>query len=164
MVIDHLSKSSWCRLLTYVALVIMLGISFVGSNTTQHMLLVSAMMSAIWVVWYGYDYRTADQILIGGRFNVMTWIIWTLSLVLMAAFYMFLKRSGWPLGQRVWITGFLWLVSITIIEWLGYNVFKIQLKSNYPGLLGLNLMHGPQYLKFYYLTAWVIFLTFLNAW
>jgi hypothetical protein len=138
-------------------------LSMIGTLKTQHIVLVAAMMSAIWVTWYGYDYNAEDQILIGGRFNLMTWIIWTVGLVAVAMFYIYLKPTM-SFVQRVWLVGVLWSVSVSAIEWIGYNLCGIRLKSKYPGLLGMDLMHGPFYLKFYYLTAWAIFLTILDVW
>lgn len=156
--------SSWCRTLINVSMIIIFCIFVIGSSSTKKMLLIAALMSAIWVAWYGYDYNSEDQILIGGRLNVMTWVIWTVGLVAMATFYMSLKNNEMSFPKRLWLTGVIWCLSIVGIEWIGYNLCNIKCKSNYPGLLGLKLMHGPWYLKFYYLTAWALFLTFLNVW
>lgn len=161
---ESIIEHSWCRTLTYVALGILFVMSMIGSSHTQHIILVAALMSAIWVVWYGYDYGTDDQILVAGRFNLMTWILWSVGLFAMAMFYGQLKSDDMHPAQRIWLTGVLWCVSLCAIEWIGYNMCGIRLKSNYSGLLGMDLMHGPWYLKVYYLTSWALFLTFLNAW
>ncbi len=157
-------KIGWCGTLTYVSLGILFVLSMIGSCQTQYIIFVAAIMSAIWVTWYRYDYNSEDQILLFGRFNLMTWIVWTVGLITAAMFYNHLVDEGFSLPQRVWLTAVLWSVCISAIEWIGYNLCNIKLKSNYPGLLGLDLMHGPWYLKIYYLTAWAIFITVLGMW
>ena len=40
-----------------------------------------------------------------------------------------------------------------MVEYIGYNIFKIQLNSSYPDLLGLGILHGPIGMKAFYLSA-----------
>jgi len=154
----------WCKRITLVfgALLTMLG-SF-GNQCTKQMLFLAALLSGVWVYWYGYDYKSSDQIRID-RFNITTWVCWTIGLMAAGLFYQAIKkRTNLKLFKRIALTGLLWFISIMIIEWIGYNKMGIKLKSNYPGLFGLELMHGPWYLKIYYLTAWMIFLSLLGIW
>lgn len=155
---------TWCRKVTQMLGALGAFIALTGKETTQQMLILAAIISGVWVWWYGYDYKSQDQIIVGGRFNVMTWVCWTLGLLAAGWFYQALKRAKISLPRRVMITGAVWIAAIMAVEWWGYNKLDIQLKSNYPGLFGLNLMHGPWYLKLYYLTAWAIFLSFMGSW
>ena len=87
-----------------------------------------------------------------------------LMFVLATLAYERMKTSGVGFVKRVALMAVSWTVSLCVIEWIGYNVCKIQLNSNYPGLCGMNLMHGPWYLKTYYLTAWALMLTIIGGW
>ena len=153
----------WCRIVTYAIGALNAWIALTGTDKTKQTMVLAAVMSGVWVYWYGYDYRTEDQIRIG-RFNVMTWVVWVFVLVFTSFVYARLKSAGVQLRKRIAIIGTLWVTGTLLVEWIGYNVCDIALKSNYPGLFGMKLMHGPWYLKVYYLTVWVAFLTLLNAW
>lgn len=138
--------------------------AFTGQPATQKLLLYAAAMSFVWVSWYNYDYNASDQVKVW-RLNITTWILWTVALLSVGIWWSFLGSmcgSSLTLVQRLAITGVLWTAIIMIVEWIGYNVLNIRLKSNYPGLFGLKLMHGPVYLKVYYLTAWLIFLLLVH--
>lgn len=153
-----------CRMTTCVAAIVLCLVFWYGLPTTQYLLLVAGLMSAVWVTWYGYDYRSSDQILVG-RLNVTTWVIWTVGLVLAGLFYIYLKtHTDFGFAQRIGTVAFLWSALCMILEWIGYNVLEIKLKTNYPGLFGLELMHGPWYLKLYYLTAWILFFSLVGIW
>jgi predicted membrane protein len=157
-------REGWCRRITITLGALGAWFAFFGKESTKQMLFISALLSGIWVYWYGYDYRSPDQIRVD-TFNVTTWVCWTLGLMAAAFFYQAIKsHTKLSVLQRFALTAVLWTVSIMIIEWIGYNKMKIKLKSNYPGLFGLELMHGPWFLKVYYLTVWILFLSLLGVW
>ncbi len=160
---NKLEPPKTCRAATFVAALILALLLFFGHQETQHMVFIAGLLSATWVSFYGYDYRSPDQILLG-RLNVTTWTLWTVGLVVGAMFYEYLKIQGFTLPQRVVMTAIGWTIVCMAVEWIGYNILKIKLKTNYPGLFGLELMHGPNYLKVYYLTAWILFFTLLGIW
>lgn len=152
-----------CELLTYGATGILFLLNEMRPST--RLILMAAIMSAAWVGWYGYNYRSPDQIMIAKRFNVTTWLMWTLILTAGVLVYRYMKRNTTlTFWTRVIFAAIMWTLVIMILEWIGYNVFKIQLTSNYPGLWGFKLLHGPWYMKVYYLTAWAILLTILGEW
>jgi hypothetical protein len=155
----------WCRRLTWALGALGAWFMLTGKEWTRQMLFISALLSGIWVYWYGYDYRSPDQIRVD-TFNVTTWVCWTLGLMAVGFFYQSIKSSNLltTTFQRFALTAILWTVSIMIIEWIGYNKMGIKLKSNYPGLFGLELMHGPWFLMVYYLTVWILFLSLLGVW
>ena len=153
---------TWCRTLTLVFAIIGAWFAVIGTPITRYMILLAAIMSMIWVCWYNYDYNSHDQIKIG-RLNLMTWVAWTVGLLAVGMWWFYLaETSGLSFIQRLGITAGLWFIVMLLIEWIGYNVLNIRLKSDYPGLLGLELMHGPAYLKVYYLSAWAVYLFILN--
>lgn len=155
--------TSNCELLTYGASGILCLLNELRPSTK--LILMSAVMSAAWVGWYGYIYKSPDQIMIAKRFNVTTWVMWTLILTAGGMVYRYMKRNtSLTFLQRVFFAGAMWTLVIMILEWIGYNVFKVQLKSKYPGLWGFKLLHGPWYMKVYYLSAWAILLTVLGEW
>lgn len=124
---------------------------------TYRLLIIASIISFFWVWFYNYNY-TCFQIKIG-RLNVMTFLAWTIGLTLVGLWWDYInKNTDWSFTKRFIITGLLWFVAITSLEWVGYHIMKVQLNSNYPGLFGMDLMHGPDYLKLYYLTIWMPFL------
>jgi hypothetical protein len=153
---------TWCRTLTLVFGIVGAWFAIIGTPLTRYMILLAAIMSAAWVMWYNYDYNSYDQIKIG-RLNLMTWVAWSVGLFAVGLWWMYLSQmTDLTFVQRLAITAAAWFLVITVIEWIGYNVLNIRLKSNYPGLFGMELMHGPQYLKVYYLSAWALYLFMLN--
>jgi hypothetical protein len=154
-----------CTWITYILGSLSVWLAVTGQEKSKKMLFWAALLSGIWVYWYGYDYKSSQDDMRIGRFNLFTWISWTIGLMAVGFFYNYIKReTSLTLTQRVVFTGVLWVISVMIIEWIGYNKMGIQLKSNEVGLFGLDLMHGPWYLKIYYLTAWALFLSILNVW
>lgn len=153
---------TWCRTLTIVFALIGAWFALVGTSRTRHMIIVAAIMSAVWVSWYNYDYNSPDQIKIG-RLNLMTWVAWTVGLLAAGMWWCHLSEiTDWSVLMRLAVTAVAWFVCIIAIEWIGYNVLNIRLKSCYPGLFGMELMHGPTYLKMFYLTAWLLYLSALQ--
>ena len=153
---------TWCRTLTIVFALIGAWFAVTGKPITRYMILLAAVISAAWVMFYNYDYNSHDQIKIG-RLNLMTWVAWTMGLLAVGMWWFYLgDMTDLSVLTRIAITGAMWFVAIIAIEWIGYNLMNIRLKSNYPGLFGMNLMHGPDYLKVYYLSAWAIYLFVLN--
>lgn len=154
----------WCRRVTWLFGSLGVWYATYGSENTKQMLFISALLSGIWVYWYGYDYRSPDQVRVD-TFNVTTWVCWTLGLMGVGFFYQAIKRrTKMSFFQRMAITAVLWVITVLVIEWVGYNKMGIKLKTNYPGLFGLELMHGPWFLKVYYLTVWALFLSLLGVW
>lgn len=155
-------KWGWCRYLA-IAFTSVLGYMAIRFNTEKRkMVAVAAAIALVWVWWYGYDY-SCDQFIVCGV-NVMTWSAWSLGLIAAGLTYMYFKDSGMGGWKRLSLTTVLWCTIMIAIEYIGYNYCKIQLKSNYDGLFGMPLMHGPWYLKTFYLTAWALYLTVLGVW
>jgi len=124
---------------------------------TSRLLIIASIISFLWVWFYNYDY-TCFQIKIG-RLNLLTFLAWTIGLTLVGLWWNYINNNtNWSFAKRFLITAALWFVAMITLEWVGYNIMKIQLDSDYPGLFGLDLMHGPDYLKVYYLTIWALFL------
>jgi hypothetical protein len=157
-----LQELGWCRGFA-IALTTLIGyLGLRSSAERRKMLCVAAAIALAWVWWYGYDY-SCKQFIVGGV-NVMTWSAWTLGLFVAGVFYATRKAQGIDFWKRIALIAGLWFAVMLAIEYVGYNWCKIQLKSNYPGLFGLPLMHGPWYLKIFYLFAWVLYFTLLGLW
>ncbi len=149
---------TWNRVVTIALGLTGIWYALTGKSFTKRLLIIASVMSALWVMFYNYDYNSDDQIKIG-RLNLMTFVAWTCGLLAVGIWWCWISQNTeWSLAKKLIVTGVLWTVSIMAIEWIGYNWMKIRLNSDYPGLFGLNLMHGPQYLKMYYLSAWAAFL------
>lgn len=152
------NKMTWCKVTAIVLSLLGLWYGITGQPSTRKMLLIAAVMSGVWVTFYNYDYICEDQIKIG-RLNLMTFVAWTCGLLAVGFWWQWLsQKEGMSTTQKLLLTGVLWTAAIMAIEYVGYNWMNIQLKSDYTGLFGLKLMHGPPYLKVYYLSAWAIFL------
>ena len=127
------------------------------NQLTSRLLIIASIMSFLWVWSYNYNY-TCFQIKIG-RLNLLTYMAWVAGLVMVGLWWDYInKNTNWSFSKRFLITGVLWFIAIITLEWIGYNKMNIQLDSDYPGLFGMELMHGPGYLKLYYLTAWALYL------
>jgi hypothetical protein len=118
--------------------------------------IIASLMSLVWVIFYSYDYKGDDCILFG-FLNLFAFVAWTTGLIIFAQIYEALK-DRLKLWKAIILSGIIFLPSLFIIEWVGYNILKIQLATSYHGLFGLDLMHGTWYLKAYYLFSWLIFI------
>ena len=141
-----------------IVVLVMLGVLFLylRMNLVKE-LVIAALMSAIWVIYYGYTYK-GDQWIIFGVLNVFAWVAWTLGLVVFAQVYEKLRDLFKQRWKAILISGVVYLFAVNLVEWFGYNILKIQLTSSYEGLFGLPLMHGNIVMKVFYLTEWLIFI------
>lgn len=109
--------------------------------------LLAAAVSAVWVLQSRiYHYRLGDQFFLG--LNVFAFVMWTAGLYTLQYIYSKVLKKE-PLFRACLVY---WTVLI-VMEWVGYNLLKIQLASNYSGLFGMNLLHVPTFAKVYYLAA-----------
>jgi len=118
--------------------------------------IVAFLISLSWVIYYGYNY-VGTNLFLFGKINFFALTAWTLGLMIFGLLYSYVKKQRGILKAVIW-SGVIYLASINILEWIGYNILKIQLISSYNGLFNLELMHGPWWLKVYYLTVWIIYI------
>lgn len=113
-------------------------------------LVVAAIISAFWVGWSGiYLYEGINYYFIG--LNMFPLILWTAGLVYLRELYEKRKKNFWE-------ASLIYVATLLIIEYVGYNFFGIHLASSYPGFLGSEALHTPMYATIYYLLAGPAFL------
>lgn len=111
----------------------------------------AAGISFIWVFFSKlYGYRGDDYIFLG--LNIFAFFAWTAGLVLTKKIYNFFKFKG-----KYWLFIIFYMISMIVLEYIGYNLFNIKLATHYPGILGIEAMHMPWWGKTYYLTIGLIF-------
>ena len=105
--------------------------------------IIAFIISLIWVWKYGYIYKTNNLIIFG--INLFPLFAWTLGLILLREVYEKLK------GKRFLKATLIYWIALISLEWFGYAILNIQLDSNFPGLLGFNVMHGTDTLQLVYI-------------
>lgn len=123
-------------------------------------MLIAFLISLAWVSLSGiYGYRDDSYILFG--INLFPLICWTAGLVLLKEIYeKYFKRKKNGLRN----IAILYVLSLIVIEFIGYNWLCIQLSTNYEGLLGIEALHMPWFGKLYYLTIGPIYLWLTDKW
>jgi hypothetical protein len=144
---------------TYV--VILISVAFIafyllknkGGKSWKEVAL-AAFISILWVGFSGiYHYKGADLVFLG--INLFAFVAWTAGLVGLKLAYDHLGKYKY--GKAVTI----YVLLLLFLEFFFYNFLGIQLSSNYPGLLGFELMHAPWYSQLYYFVAGPAYLLIL---
>lgn len=147
-------------LATIVFITILVGLIYYLKKKVHKELLIAFLISLSWVLFYGYNYE-GTQLFLFGKINLLALSAWTLGLVIFWQVYEKFKRK-YGRKKAIIYSGITYIILINIVEWIGYNLLNIKLAPSYPGLLGLDLMHGPWWLKLYYLTVWYIFIRLME--
>jgi len=115
--------------------------------------LIALLISYVWVKLSGVyvGYTQLNHVFLG--VNLFPWLAWTTGLVILREVY---ERVKWK--DKFWKVSLLFIALVIALEYIGYNYWGIQLVTNYPGLLGYELMHMPWFGKLYYLTIGPIYL------
>jgi hypothetical protein len=137
-------------LIIYFSLILILGHIFYKEKITAE-LIIAFLIALAWTSYYTYKYTTSNLLI--EKINLFPLVCWTFGLVLLREFYE--RMSGKLKLLRVTI---LYLIILGFTEFIGYHLLGIRLNSNFPGLLGLDIIHGPLTLKIFYLTAGPIYL------
>lgn len=115
-------------------------------------LILAMSISFIWVLLSGlYIYKEVNYVIFG--LNIFTFVAWTCGLILLREIYEVLPKK-----HRLWVSSVIFIAGIIILEWIGYNLWHIQLTTSYSGFMGLALMHMPWYGQLYYLTIGPLYL------
>ena len=112
-------------------------------------ILVAIFFALIITSYYTYQYTSANYYI--GKINLFPLIAWTTGLVFTRQIYKIFKEKNEKFAM--YLLTILYLTVLFIVEYIGYNIFKIQLNSSYPDLLGLGILHGPIGMKAFYLSA-----------
>jgi hypothetical protein len=115
-------------------------------------MIIAFLISFGWVSWSGlYNYSANNTFFYG--INLFPLICWTAGLVALRETYERLKGPN-----KFWIATGMYIAAIIGLEWVGYNMWGIQLASTYPGLFGFPLMHMPLYGQIFYLLSGPVYL------
>ena len=118
-------------------------------------LIIALLISLVWTSYYFYEYTTINLFL--GRINLFTFVSFTFGLVLLREVYERLKGKN-----RFIRISLMYLVALLFVEYVSYNFLGIRLNSNFPGLLGLDLIHIPLLPQIFYLTIGPVYLLITN--
>ncbi|MEK6890225.1 MAG: hypothetical protein AABX35_03495 [Nanoarchaeota archaeon] len=114
-------------------------------------LVIAFLMALIITSYYVYIYSTSNIFI--GRINIFPLLAWTAGLVILREIYEKMKSKH----KYLFAVTLYWIV-LFALEYIGYYIFEIRLDWNYNGLLGLGIIHGPNFMKFFYLFAGPIYL------
>ncbi len=114
-------------------------------------LIIAFLISIALTSYYYYEYTTTNIFL--GEINIFTLVSWTFGLVLLREIY---ERIN--IKNRFLIIYVFYLIALFLFEYIGYYLLNIRLNSNYIGLFGLGIIHGPIGLKVFYLLAGPVYL------
>lgn len=144
---------------TAIIIIGILGITYLYNKNVKDIkkeLLIAATISFFWVYLSGlYNYSDADYTILG--LNLFPFIAWTSGLVALRELYELLPRKNAFLNISI-----IYTIGIIALEWIGYNIWNIQLSTNYPGLWGYELMHMPWWAQFYYLNIGIVYIYITN--
>ncbi|MAG07578.1 hypothetical protein CMI46_02075 [Candidatus Pacearchaeota archaeon] len=137
-------------LIIYFSLILILGHIFYKEKITAE-LIIAFLIALAWTSYYPYEYTTSNLLI--EKINLFPLISWTFGLVLLREIY-----ERMPEKFKLLRITLLYLIVLGFVEFIGYHLLGIRLNSNFPGLLGLDIIHGPLSLKIFYLTVGPIYL------
>jgi hypothetical protein len=120
-------------------------------------LLTALFITAVWVKVSGiYKYRGKNRYIFG--INLFPMVLWTICLLAIRLFYDVINHPF----KFIIVCLCYWLVILSS-EYIGYHYFGVRLRSRYPGLWKMNVMHAPDYSKAYYLLIGPAYLLLTNG-
>lgn len=135
------------KLVLTIILIILLimGYSIYKEKIGQE-LIIAFLFALVLTSYYIYEYTTQNIIL--GRINIFPLVTWTAGLVLLREIYENIK-----IKNKFTIISLIYLIGLFILEYIGFYLLKIQLKTNFPSLLGIGIIHAQLGMKFFYIFA-----------
>ncbi|MDO8508545.1 MAG: hypothetical protein Q7S27_02570 [Nanoarchaeota archaeon] len=118
-------------------------------------LIVAVLFSLIITSYYIYEYTTANILI--GRINIFPLIAWTAGLVFLREIYEKLKT-----GHKFLIISLVYIITLLLVEYLGFHILSIKLNSDFPSLLRLGIIHAPLGMKLFYICAGPIYIGITN--
>ncbi len=115
-------------------------------------LLIALIASVLWTTIYRYEY-IGENIFLFERINVFPLTLWTLGLT-----GLYILQTHVVRKRNFLLLVCAYLILLFALEAIGYHLLNIRLASNFPGLLRLDIIHGPTMLKIFYITAGPIYL------
>lgn len=120
-------------------------------------LCIALTVSAIWTAVYRYEY-IGENMFLFGRINIFPLTLWTFGLT---SLYILQTRA--VRKRNFFLLVCAYLVLLFALEAIGYHLLHIRLASNFPGLLNLDIIHGPTMLQIFYITAGPTYLALLAS-
>jgi len=91
-------------------------------------------------------YIYTDSNIFIGSVNLYPLILWSVGLVLLREFYEYI-------GKKFFLTVVFYILAILFVEYIGYHLLGIRIDGNYPGIFGLDVIHGPPIIHYFYILA-----------
>jgi hypothetical protein len=141
-------------MITLFSLLLLIGYVIYKEKIGQE--LIIAFLFAIFITsYYVYEYTTQNLII--GRINLFPLVAWTFGLVLLREIY---EKVKW--NYKFIKISIMYIIILFLIEYIGFYVLNIRLKTNFPGLFGLGIIHAPIGMKLFYILAGPIYLLITN--
>ncbi len=118
-------------------------------------LIIAFLIALVITSHYVYEYTTLNIII--GRINLFPLISWTTGLVILREIYERLKFKNKFIAITI-----IYIISLFLLEYIGFYLFNIRLKSNLPSLLGIGVIHASLPMQFFYLVAGPIYIIITN--
>jgi len=143
-------------LLILVSLSILVALYLNRKEKVRKQLILAFTMALIITFGYTYIYTTSSPMI--GRINLFPLILWTVGLVSLGEIYE--KIDG---KFKIFKILSIYFVALLTIEYIGYHLLNIRLDSDFPGILGMNVMYAPSGMKIFYLLAGPIFIFVISC-
>jgi len=117
--------------------------------------IIAFFIALVITSYYIYEYTTPNILI--GKINLFPLISWTAGLVLLREIYEKLKLKN----KLVTIT-VIYTLSLFFLEYIGFYILNIRLKSNLPSLFGLGIIHAPLPMQIFYLLAGPFYIIITN--
>ena len=114
-------------------------------------LIVAFLLAILIASFHFYEYTTPNLFI--GKVNLFPVISWTFGLVLLRELYEKLNKK-YKLAKITLI----YILGLFLVEYIGYYLLNIQLKTNFTSLLGTGIIHAPLWLKITYLLIGPIYI------
>lgn len=107
--------------------------------------LIIAMLFALFITYNQYYVYEGTNFFVGA-INVYTFILWTLGLIILREFYEYV-------GNKFILSLLFFFVSLFAVEYVGYYLLGFHRTGNYPGIFGLEIIHGPPIVHWFYMLS-----------
>lgn len=119
-------------------------------------LFIAFTLSVLWTGLYRYEY-IGENIFILGRINIYPLALWTSGLT---GLYILQKNILRKQNFAVMIIAYITL--LVTLEAVGYYLLNIRLATHYTSLWNTGIIHGPAFLKVFYILAGPAYLLVLK--
>jgi hypothetical protein len=119
-------------------------------------LFMALILSTAWTSIYRYEY-IGENIFLFDRINIYPLALWTCGLT---GIYILQQKIGKK--QNFILATILYCILLVSLEAFGYYFLDIRLATHYTSLWNTGIIHGPAYLKLFYILAGPAYLLILK--